>query len=84
MNALRVLALLRSARPVAVTLVCLTLVAALVQTGTQVHEPLRLVNESRQNVGSQRIHSKNMRQAVLGVVSSRLSVSHAGIVNDGV
>ena len=59
-------------------------VAALVQTGTQVHEPLRLVNESRQNVGSQRIHSKNMRQAVLGVVSSRLSVSHAGIVNDGV
>jgi hypothetical protein len=42
------------------------------------------VDESRQNIGSQRIHSKFQRQAVFGGNSSGTLIAHAGVVNDGI
>ncbi len=68
----------RTVFPSQVLQACIT---ASVEAGTQVHETLRSVNQRSQDVRSERVHGKDMRQAVFGLDAARLSIPDPGIVD---
>ena len=51
-----------------------------VHTGTEINEPFRALNQRSQDVGRQRVDSKNMWQAICGDAVS-LTIANCRIVN---
>lgn len=61
-----------------------TWIATLVKSRTQPDEALRLADEGSQDVGSKRVHGKDMGKTVLGWNAPRLLIPDSGVVNYGV
>src|SRR5580698_3852164 len=59
-----------------------TRVSDLMQDRTQIHQPFWPRDQRCQDVGGNRIHSENMRQAVFSDNALWLAVADAGVVDD--
>src|ERR1700722_9573042 len=71
-------------RPAGPRQVVQTRVSVLMQDRTQIHKSFGSRDQRCQDVGGNRVHSENMRQAIFSDNSLWLAVADAGVMNDGI